>query len=297
MVSMLSVRAIIERSQTRPRQERDAFDGFDAECEGNHRKVAKMLRAWKDASGAPLGGWLIDTLAYRFFETYPSWKTAALDDYAELMVAVFEYLAAQDDGGVWYAPGSNDPVSAKGKFTPRAKKALEKLKQALEEDDLLTRTKKWRSVFGRKFDLIEEAYKDDLRKVVARTGAHEQFIEDRFPVNIGFDLRVDYEVTEDKVTLWEFAKIPRRYRRLPLGKGLRFYIADTNVPEPFDVYWKVRNHGPKSRGKERGEITADDGHRRRTEHTAFGGGHYVEAYLVKDGVCVARDRAEVPIVE
>lgn len=128
-------------------------------------------------------------------------------------------------------------------------------------------------------------------------GAHEQFIEDRFPINIGFDLRVDYEVTENKVTLWEFAKIPRRYRRLPVGRGLRFFIAETNVSEPFNVYWKVRNHGQNSRGKERGEIIADGGRREKIERTAFSGGHYVEAYVVKDGICVALDRAEVPIVD
>lgn len=282
---------------TRPRQEREAFDAFDAECGGNHRNVAKMLRAWKDASGAPLGGWLIDTLAYHFFAENPAWKTAVLDDYSKLVVAVFEYLVAQDDTGVWYAPGSNDPVTAKGKFTPRAKKALEKLRQALEEDGLLARSKKWRSVFGRKFDLVEEPYRDDLRKVAARKGVHEQFIEDKFPVNIAFDLKVDYEVTENKIRLWEFAKIPRRYRNLPIGRGLRFYIAETNVPEPFDVYWKVRNHGPNSKGKERGEIVIDEGRRQKIERTLFSGGHYVEAYIVKHGFCVALDRADVRIVD
>lgn len=282
---------------TKPRQERDAFDSFDKECVGNLRNVAKMLRAWKSTCGAPVGGWLLDTLVYRFFEKHPQWKTATLDDYAILLIAIFEYLEGQDNDGVWYAPGSNDPVTAKGPFTPRAKKALTKLKDALEEQTLLEKCRKWRSVFGRQFELLDEVYKNDLRRVAARVGQHERFIEDEFPINICYDLKIDYEVTEEKVTLWEFMKIPRSHRRLPIGRGLRFYIATCTVPEPYDVYWKVRNRGSNAKGKERGEIMMDAGRRQKIERTAFSGRHYVEGYVIKDGMCVARDRAEVPIVD
>lgn len=31
------------------------------------------------------------------------------------------------------------------------------------------------------------------------------------------------------------------------------------------------------------------------EHTDFAGPHYVECYLIKNGVCVAKDRIDVPI--
>ena len=31
------------------------------------------------------------------------------------------------------------------------------------------------------------------------------------------------------------------------------------------------------------------------EHTDFAGSHYVECFLVKNNVCVARDRIDVPI--
>ena len=33
------------------------------------------------------------------------------------------------------------------------------------------------------------------------------------------------------------------------------------------------------------------------EHTDFRGNHYVEAYIVKDDICVSKGRIEVPIIE
>ena len=33
------------------------------------------------------------------------------------------------------------------------------------------------------------------------------------------------------------------------------------------------------------------------EHTDFRGNHYVEAYIIKDGICIAKERIEVPIRE
>jgi hypothetical protein len=60
-------------------------------------------------------------------------------------------------------------------------------------------------------------------------------------------------------------------------------------------YWKVKNTGHEAidarepRGElERGEST-------RYEQTPYVGSHYVEVCVVKDGVCVARDRQPVII--
>ena len=33
----------------------------------------------------------------------------------------------------------------------------------------------------------------------------------------------------------------------------------------------------------------------KTENTRYRGRHFVECYLVKDNICVARDRIDVPI--
>ena len=47
----------------------------------------------------------------------------------------------------------------------------------------------------------------------------------------------------------------------------------------------------------RGQIIDDNGTEKRKEDTNFEGAHYVECYIIKNNVCVARDRIDVPISE
>ena len=44
---------------------------------------------------------------------------------------------------------------------------------------------------------------------------------------------------------------------------------------------------PPTKGQLRGEITKDEGQQAKRESTKFTGDHYVECYIVKDGICVA----------
>ena len=80
------------------------------------------------------------------------------------------------------------------------------------------------------------------------------------------------------------------------NKNLDFFIARCDVPSPFSIYWKVRNVGEIAERKKqvRGQIIKTDKEHQR-EHTNFYGPHFVECYIVKNGVCVARDRIDVPI--
>lgn len=280
---------------TNPRIEMDAFDTYDRAWNGNARLLAKMLRAWKNNMGAPIGGYLIDTLVVQFFLTYPRWQGAALADYPLLLIALFAWIAGLDDNGSWPAPGSGDLVKAKGKFTGRAQKALRRCQQANEAEDLVEKTKRWRSVFGRSFPVMTKGVLQDIA-LADMTTQGEEFIEEKFPVDIRFRAKLDYEVMRDSVIQWAFKTIARRDRRLPYGFRLRFFLSECNVPEPYQVRWKVKNRGASARGRERGSIEIDGGTREKYEHTNFEGKHYVEVYVLKDGVCVARDRADVPIV-
>ena len=59
----------------------------------------------------------------------------------------------------------------------------------------------------------------------------------------------------------------------------------------------MRNVGPEAEGRDciRGDIFEDQGKLSHIETTNFKGEHFVEAYIIKDGVCVARDIIDVPI--
>ena len=88
-----------------------------------------------------------------------------------------------------------------------------------------------------------------------------------------------------------------RHGRVPTRRDLLFKIVETDVAAPFEVRWKIRNTGneAKSLGALRGEIHRDDGSHRRRESTKYVGHHYVECYIIKDGVCVARAHEKVVI--
>ena len=80
-------------------------------------------------------------------------------------------------------------------------------------------------------------------------------------------------------------------------KSLQFIIEENEVEYPYKVYWKVRNCGMDAIRKDciRGQVVEDAGQEKRIESTDFQGEHFVECYIIKDMVCVARDRIEVPI--
>lgn len=73
-----------------------------------------------------------------------------------------------------------------------------------------------------------------------------------------------------------------------------FFVAETNVPKPFEVYWQVVNTGDEANNAHglRGGIfhsqTAGKGGLNQKEHSQYKGLHWVECFIVKNGICVAR---------
>jgi hypothetical protein len=85
--------------------------------------------------------------------------------------------------------------------------------------------------------------------------------------------------------LWPLADRP-----VPKEYALRFQ-AQTNAPSPFEVHWQVTNTGQEAvadRGLRGDFYLSDAGRAGRWETTKYAGTHWVEAFIVKDGVCVAR---------
>ena len=84
--------------------------------------------------------------------------------------------------------------------------------------------------------------------------------------------------------LWDL-----RPRGVPKGIALKF-TAETNVAAPFDVYWQVVNTGAEAATRQqlRGDFSEHQKGIVHWETTAYAGTHWVEAFVVKNGVCVAR---------
>jgi hypothetical protein len=286
--------------KTDPLPEQTESINFNNDTNGNFFNACHMLRAWKNKKGFKFGGLLIDTLTYNFFNSNDSFKNIDFDSYLDMMKELFKYLKNLDkQQSYWYALGSNQQVynSDKGKFIDKAKKAYESIKDLTEETKDLN--KKLRSIFGTSFPkkekLTEQAsvYKEYADYSYRDT---EQFIEDLLPVDVKYEIMLDCKVTQNGWRDQFLSHILENNEMLRINKKLDFYITYTDVPSPYDIYWKVKNEGDIAKQKNmiRGQINKTN-NMHRTEETSFKGSHYVECYLVKNGVCVAKGRIRVPI--
>lgn len=284
---------------TKPRDEISAIQKLDIEKNENLRRMARMARAWKNKHGVPMGGLLIDTLAYNFMKQTEEYDNKSLLYYDWMSRDFFKYLANRPKHDFYAALGSGQRVRVKTDFRQKAKKAYELCLSAIEADEKDYRNDRWRRVYGRSFPprpdkrVAEASVKSDIYE--ARNT--EEFVEDRFPVDVRYDIELDCEVTQNGFRpsfLSAFLS-----SRLPLlaSKDLRFFVKSSDVPPPFVLYWKVLNRGAIAvkRDMIRGQVVRDGGHEERLEHTDFKGDHVVECYAVKDGVVVATDRIHVPI--
>ena len=133
-------------------------------------------------------------------------------------------------------------------------------------------------------------------KSVCSFGDNEQFIEEMFPVNQVYSCQISCIVSRNgwrPKPIGEFLTLLQRY--LPHNFEIRCTMEYTNCPPPYKIFWKVRNVGVEAerRNMLRGEIYERGNS--IVEHSNFFGKHYIECYIVKDGVCVAKDKVDIPI--
>lgn len=89
----------------------------------------------------------------------------------------------------------------------------------------------------------------------------------------------------------------------PLRKyvDLKFEILTDNI-RSYDIYWQVTNtgHEASNAGQLRGDFYDSDiveGKRVRNESTQYKGLHFVEAYIVKDGMCYGKSEPFQVVIE
>jgi hypothetical protein len=272
-----------------PKAELKAFKDKNQERNGNLRRLAKMVRAWRSRNEIQMSGFLIDTLCYRFLDKNVSFDNSSFGKYDVLVRDFFEFLENEPDKDYYRAPGSNSHVSVKKKFQKSAKQARESCDEAIAaraagQDDKCNKC--YKSVFGKKFP-------SRVGEVKAST---EQFIEDTHQQNLKYNISLDCEVKKGAITHFLSKMLDIKKRIMP-ERNLEFKISDTDIVGDFELKWKVLNQGEMSvkRNCIRGQIDDDDGSRTKTETSDFCGDHIVECYAIQNNIVVARDRIEVPI--
>lgn len=279
---------------TKPREEIAAMSSEDDLAAGNLRRLCRFTRAWKNRHGVAMGGLVIDTLAYNFIRKNTNYRTAKSQTYDLMVRDFFLYLSEQEDHEFYTALGSRQRVRVKKQFQRRAKKAYKLCLEAISAEGQKNAYQKWRAVFGNSVPVID-AVESSL--TASASGISEQFIEDRYQVDIRHTLTIDCEVTQDGFRPQLLRNILALSRALPAKKHLTFKIVSTSLPKPYEVRWKVLNRGREAERRRnlRGEIIESTSKHERREVTSFRGGHFVECYLIQNGVVVARDGIDVPI--
>lgn len=172
-----------------------------------------------------------------------------------------------------------------------------KAREAIDADDPAASLAQWQGIFGPGFKKasatrsLEAAASAPSR--APQVAALEQFIDRdlRIPKRITRDVRLVGRVRGSGVR--KPYDLPKRGDLVGKHRTIDFRLEDLAVERPFDVYWKVRNFGDEvaDASEMRGQILK--GGETHFESTKWRGSHFVEVYVVKDGVCIASDRQKV----
>jgi predicted nucleotidyltransferase len=138
---------------TNPKAEINEINRAHIAWNKNLKRLCRMARAWKLKWDVPIGGLLLDTLAYNFMETW-SYRDKSYLFYDYMSRDFFEYLKDQrSDQEYWLAPGSNQRANKQGNFTKEAKQCYTLALQAIADETKHSNLAKstWRKIYGTTF--------------------------------------------------------------------------------------------------------------------------------------------------
>lgn len=260
-----------------PRCEIKKIDDSDSSNSGITRKLIRMIKKWEEKCSVKLKSYKIEEAVLKLLTE----NSYTFSNTQILIYDFFTFLVNEIDE----KQKSHAETAQK-----RSKKAID----YFNEEKELKAIAEWKKIFGDDFpsqgsvktELKEERYYSEK----------EQFIEQFHTIafNDDYFVKINCYVSQRG---WR-TRLLKNMNFLMKRKSLKFFIESTNVPEPFDVKWKVRNFGEEAllRDDLRGQIWADTGKRTRLENSKYTGTHYVECYIIKNNICIAYDNISVGIV-
>lgn len=278
---------------TDPLSEQKECAKCDKKSNNNYYNFCHIIRCMKNNKGFNMGGLLIDTLVYNHFVEQDYYSEKTYGDYDTILLNVLDFLKKLDKNQTyWFAVGSNQHVdnTDNGKWIKNFQDAYDALNKVNDDEEKML--EELSLLFGKNFPKSNKTSEVSCSSLYSR----EQFIEDMFPVDIRYSLKIECIITQDGWRPTSLRDMLRKKQWLRHNKKLDFYIDKTNCPKSYEICWKVRNVGEEAvrRNCIRGEIKKTNNNH-QIEHTNFYGPHYVECYIIKNGICVARDRIDVPI--
>lgn len=251
---------------------------------GKTRPLVKIIKRWgKMNSTMTIKSFEIEKLCADFLEQ-EDWGE---ETWSELIAHFFSWLSQNAQQDVTFIKTAN--TRASNAYACELKGEIE---NACDE---------WKKIFGAAFP----AHSAALNKVYVLGQQYpspvEEFIEDLFPVRIipGHTVNISATISGSGFLTRTLRDFLSRYSAIPKNLSLNFE-ASTSVPGLVEFWWKVRNFGVEAKsvniGKGlRGEITGGPGANKKRETTLYDGIHYVECYVIQNGICIAKKLQEVPI--
>ncbi|MCX7067601.1 MAG: hypothetical protein NTW85_07920 [Methylococcales bacterium] len=141
---------------TNPKPEIQAIRDRNLNCNKNLVPLCRMMRIWKRKWNVPIGGLLIDTLAYQFIENYEH-RDKSFIYYDYMCRDFFKWMSEQNsEQAYWKALGSGQYVYCKGLFQYKAKQCYNISLEAIRQETLNPKLEwsakqKWREIFGNKY--------------------------------------------------------------------------------------------------------------------------------------------------
>jgi hypothetical protein len=184
-------------------------------------------------------------------------------------------------------------------FIGIVEECLEQAQQANEEPDDVESSRLWRVLFGPEFPHYDKEETKETQKMARSNAlgdiAHAQKPNWPMSINKRYKVRIDAYLYKETQRLSGLNSNGRYVQN-----GLRIkYVASTNVKGSYDVWWQVVNTGEHARKENglRGGFFKARGYDFKQpssnplvnwEYSAYTGKHWIECFIVKDGVCVAR---------
>lgn len=259
-----------------PRTEITIINNSDTQNSGRTRQLIRMIKKWTEKCSMNLKSYKIENAVIKFLDT----NNYEFQNIQLMLFDFFEFL-------------KNEVEEKNISYIETASKRAKKAKEYENTEKILKAIVEWKKIFGDDFPgqkaikeatLLDEYYSEE-----------EEYIEDYYAVELNdcYFIKINCYVKQDGWRPNLLSKLSFLQKR----KKLEFFIESTNVPEPFNVKWKVRNFGNEAKANNdlRGQIWSDTGKRKKVEHTKYYGKHYVECYIIKDNKCIAYDRVTVPI--
>lgn len=274
--------------------------------DGNLRKVVRLSKMFCNSreSWVNMPSGLVQTVlceeelqnAYERIDELFYYTMKAIVNRLEL----YTFVLAPVDDGRNLTPRQCD-IQKMINWKNRLKSKLEDLEVLFKDDCTKTDAMQaWFGFFNHDYwneQVAEAAYSHDLvSKSIYSFNDTEQYIEDLYPVKIKYGCRISCNVSGNgwrEKPLSEFLALLKKY--LPHNFEIKCSMTYTSCPSPYKILWKVKNVGPEAERQNqiRGQI--EDRGKSIVEHSNFFGNHYIECYIIKNDVCVARQRIDIPI--